>query len=56
LNHKDETPSGFGYCVFGKVIEGLDVIDQIALVRTGSTGFHQNVPVEDVVIISAKRM
>jgi len=56
LNHKDETPSGFGYCVFGKVTDGMDVVDSIAAVRTGDKGFHQNVPAEDVVIISAKRM
>jgi len=56
LNHKNETPSGFGYCVFGKVTEGMDVVDSIAAVRTGTRVSYQNVPVEDVVIISAKRM
>jgi cyclophilin family peptidyl-prolyl cis-trans isomerase len=56
LNHKDETPLGFGYCVFGKVTEGMDVVDSIAAVRTQTRGSYQNVPAEDVVIISAKRM
>lgn len=56
LNHKNETPSGFGYCVFGKVTDGMDVVDSIAAVQTRDKGFHQNVPAEDVVIISVKRM
>ena len=41
---------GWGYCVFGKVTEGQDVVDKIVGVKTGSKGFHQDVPVEDVVI------
>ncbi|MBU3904350.1 MAG: peptidyl-prolyl cis-trans isomerase [Gammaproteobacteria bacterium] len=45
---------GWGYCVFGKVVEGMDVIDAIAKVKTGSSGFHQDVPKEDVVIIKAE--
>ena len=56
LNHKDETPSGFGYCVFGKLTDGIDVVDSIAAVQTRTKGFHQDVPAEDVVIISVKRM
>jgi len=55
LNHKNETPSGFGYCVFGKVTDGMDVVDSIAAVQTRDKDFHQNVPAEDVVIISVKR-
>jgi len=45
---------GWGYCVFGKVVEGTDVIDAIAKVKTGSSGFHQDVPKEDVIIIKAE--
>ena len=44
-----------GYCVFGRVIEGMDVVDKIKMVRTGSKGPHQNVPVEDIVIKSVRR-
>lgn len=44
-----------GYCVFGKVIEGLDVVEKIKAVETGDRGFHQNVPVKDVVIKSIRR-
>ena len=56
LNQTNKTPSGFGYAVFGEVIEGMDVVDAIAKVETG-TGSHcfPNVPVEPVIIISAKR-
>jgi len=54
LNHRDDTPSGFGYAVFGKVIEGMDVVDQIKKVATKNVGGHQNVPVKPVVIESAK--
>lgn len=56
LNHKNETPSGFGYCVFGKVNDGIDVVDSIAAVQTRDKGSYQNVPAEDVVILSIKRM
>jgi len=55
LNHTDETPRGFGYAVFGEVIEGMDVVDSIAAVATGTTKGFQNVPTEPVVIISAAR-
>ena len=54
LNHKDETLRGFGYAVFGKVIEGMDVIDEIRKVKTTTKGFHRNVPAEAVVIKSIK--
>ena len=50
LNFRNETPDGWGYCVFGKVTEGMDVVDSIKGVQTGSAGFHSDVPVEDVVI------
>lgn len=56
LNHTDETPAGFGYAVFAEVIEGMDVVDQIAAVETGlGKGGQQNVPKEPVIITSAKR-
>jgi cyclophilin family peptidyl-prolyl cis-trans isomerase len=45
-----------GYCVFGKVIEGLDVVDKIKAVETGSRGGHDDVPVKDVVIESVRRI
>ncbi len=47
-------PNNWGYCVFGKVTEGTDVVDAIRKVRTGSKGFHGDVPVEDVVIEKAE--
>jgi peptidyl-prolyl cis-trans isomerase B (cyclophilin B) len=53
LNFSSPSPQGWGYCVFGKVVEGLDVIEAIRKVKTGSKGFHQDVPVEDVVIEKA---
>ncbi|WER44740.1 peptidylprolyl isomerase [Cupriavidus sp. WKF15] len=53
LNFSSPTPQGFGYAVFGKVVEGTEVVDQIKGVRTGSSGFHQDVPLEDVVIEKA---
>ncbi|AKJ68498.1 MAG: peptidyl-prolyl cis-trans isomerase [Burkholderiales bacterium] len=53
LNFKAPNSSGWGYCVFGKVIEGLDVVDQIKAVKTGSRGFHQDVPTDDVIIEKA---
>jgi cyclophilin family peptidyl-prolyl cis-trans isomerase len=60
INHKDNAmldyPSrdGWGYAVFGKVTEGLDVVDKIAKVATGNRGGHQNVPLEPVIIQSVK--
>jgi len=54
LNYTAPTPQGFGYCVFGKVVEGQDVIDRIKKVKTGSQSGHQDVPVEDVVIEKAE--
>lgn len=53
LNHTAPTASGWGYCVFGKVIEGTDVIDKIKAVETGSRAGHQDVPVEPVIIEKA---
>jgi peptidyl-prolyl cis-trans isomerase B (cyclophilin B) len=50
LDFKSETPQGWGYCVFGKVIAGMDIVNQISLVKTTSKNGHQDVPVEDVII------
>jgi cyclophilin family peptidyl-prolyl cis-trans isomerase len=55
LNHRDESPAGFGYAVFGQVVEGMDVVDRIKKVQTANAGMHQNVPVKPVVIESVKR-
>jgi cyclophilin family peptidyl-prolyl cis-trans isomerase len=55
LNHQNETPRGFGYCVFGKVTEGMDVVDKIAKVATGNNGPFENVPREAVVIKNISR-
>ena len=54
LNHRSPDIQGWGYCVFGKVSEGMDVVDKIKGVKTGSSGFHQDVPKEDVIIQSAE--
>ncbi|OGT19634.1 MAG: peptidylprolyl isomerase [Gammaproteobacteria bacterium RBG_16_57_12] len=54
LNHSKPTVDGWGYCVFGKVVEGMDVVDKIRRVATTSRAGHQNVPVEDVIIMSAE--
>lgn len=54
LNFREPTPQGFGYCVFGKVVEGSDVVDKIKNVETGDKGMHQNVPLKDVVIEKAE--
>lgn len=55
LNFSSETTNGWGYCVFGEVVEGTEVVEKIKAVATGSHGFHQDVPRDDVVIISASR-
>jgi peptidyl-prolyl cis-trans isomerase B (cyclophilin B) len=54
LNFRAPTQEGWGYCVFGKVVEGMDVVDKIKSVATGTKGHHQDVPVEDVVIQSVE--
>jgi peptidyl-prolyl cis-trans isomerase B (cyclophilin B) len=54
LNYSSPTPQGFGYCVFGKVVEGMDVVDKIKKVRTGDRGGHQNVPLENVLLEKAE--
>jgi peptidyl-prolyl cis-trans isomerase B (cyclophilin B) len=53
LNHTSPSAQGWGYAVFGKVTDGLDVVDAIRKVKTGNAGFHQDVPTEDVVIEKA---
>ena len=53
LNHTSPTPQGWGYAVFGKVISGTEVVDKIKAVKTGRSGFHDDVPKEDVVIEKA---
>jgi peptidyl-prolyl cis-trans isomerase B (cyclophilin B) len=53
LNFSAPTSQGWGYAVFGEVTEGMDVVDAIRQVKTGSSGFHQDVPKEDVTIITA---
>jgi peptidyl-prolyl cis-trans isomerase B (cyclophilin B) len=55
LNHSAPTSSGWGYCVFGKVVAGMDVVDKIRQVATGNSKGHQDVPVDNVVIESATR-
>lgn len=53
LNHTAPSAQGWGYAVFGKVVAGTEVVDQIAAVKTGQKGFHGDVPKEDVVIEKA---
>jgi cyclophilin family peptidyl-prolyl cis-trans isomerase len=54
LNHRDETPAGFGYAVFGKVVQGMEVVDKIVAVSTTTRGAFQNVPTEPIVIRSIR--
>ncbi|HEX8873327.1 MAG TPA: peptidylprolyl isomerase [Nitrosospira sp.] len=54
LNYSAPTSQGFGYCVFGKVVEGQDVVDKIRKVKTGNRSGHQNVPVENVTLEKAE--
>ncbi|MEY4156523.1 MAG: hypothetical protein RJB64_1244, partial [Pseudomonadota bacterium] len=53
LNHTAPSRQGWGYAVFGKVVAGTEVVDQLAAVKTGRRGFHDDVPKEDVVIEKA---
>lgn len=52
LNFRSESMDGWGYCAFGEVTDGMDVVEKIKGVKTGNYGYHQDVPVEDVVITS----
>ena len=54
LNFKSADANGYGYCVFGKVVEGTDIVDQIRQVKTGTRGMHQDVPLESVIIEKAE--
>ena len=54
LNHSQPTMDGWGYCVFGKVVNGMDVVDAIKGVGTTTKGFHQDVPAEDIIIEKAE--
>ena len=54
LNHKNTSADGYGYAVFGQVVEGMDVVQTIEKVKTGNRGMHQDVPVQAVVINSVK--
>ena len=56
LDYKGPSPQGWGYCVFGRVTAGTDVVDKIKGVATADAGFHQNVPREDVVIQRAEEV
>ena len=53
LNHRDKTDQGWGYAVFGRVIDGMNVVDKIRNCKTSSAGGHQDVPVTEVIIESA---
>ena len=56
LNHTAPTAQGWGYCVFGKVVAGQDIVDKIKGVATADSGFHQNVPRADVIIERAEEV
>jgi peptidyl-prolyl cis-trans isomerase B (cyclophilin B) len=56
LDYKGPSPQGYGYCVFGKVAGGADIVDRIAGVATGRSGMHENVPTQDVMITRAEEV
>ena len=56
LDHTEKTESGWGYAVFGRVVSGMDVVENIAAVETGNVGYHSDVPLEDVVLEKAERV
>ena len=56
LNHSGKNPQGWGYCVFGRVVDGMDVVDRIAGVSTGRHGMHDDVPREDVTILKVEEV
>jgi peptidyl-prolyl cis-trans isomerase B (cyclophilin B) len=53
LNHTSPSAQGWGYAVFGKVIKGTEIVDKLRGVKTGRSGFHQDVPKDDVIIEKA---
>ena len=56
LDHRDTTDAGFGFAVFGRVVAGQEIVDQIAVVQTGAAGrFTQDVPVEPIIVETASR-
>lgn len=54
LNHRDQSINGWGYCVFGQVTQGMEIVDKIKAVKTGNRSGHQDVPVEDIIIESTE--
>lgn len=54
LDFKNESVQGWGYCVFGEVTEGMDVVDKMTLAATGRNGYHDDVPLEDIIIESVE--
>ena len=54
LDHTEETIQGWGYAVFGEVVEGFETVEAIAAVATGNSGFHQDVPLEEISIVETK--
>ncbi len=54
LDHTEETMQGWGYAVFGEVVEGFETVEAIAAVATGNSGFHQDVPLEEISIVNTK--
>jgi peptidyl-prolyl cis-trans isomerase B (cyclophilin B) len=56
LNHRSKSPDGWGYAVFGKVVKGQGVVNKIKAVSTGRHGFHDDVPLEPVVILKAEEV
>ena len=55
LNYRNLTPGGFGYCVFGKVVSGMDIVEKIKKVSTTTKKGHENVPVESITILEIVR-
>lgn len=56
LDHQNKSPQGYGYAVFGRVVDGMEVVESIRKVKTGSRGMHQDVPVEPVTITRASKL
>ena len=54
LDHTEETIQGWGYAVFGEVVEGFETVEAIAAVTTGNSGFHQDVPLDEISIVDTK--